>query len=66
MRLTWRKSGDARLLLLAAGALVSNWFARRLLRGMGETRFRTIVIGFMAPSGVVMLWQQREIPLAQP
>ncbi|MEZ0472686.1 hypothetical protein [Luteimonas salinilitoris] len=45
---------------------MSNWFARRRLRGMGEVHFRTIVIGFMALSDVSMLWQQREILLALP
>ena len=41
------------------GALVSNWLARRLLRGMRERSFRAIVIGFMALSGLVMIWHQR-------
>jgi uncharacterized protein len=44
-----------------AGALASNWLAKRLLKGMSEARFRHIVVGFMALSGIVMIWQQREM-----
>ncbi len=54
-------SGELWLFGLAAGlgALVSNWLARRLLRDMQERSFRTIVIGFMALSGLAMIWRQR-------
>jgi uncharacterized membrane protein YfcA len=47
-------------LAAGAGALVSNWLAKRLLKEMPESRFRAIVVGFMAASGIVMIWQQRE------
>jgi uncharacterized protein len=43
-----------------AGALASNWLAKRLLKDMPEARFRAIVVGFMALSGIVMIWQQRQ------
>jgi uncharacterized protein len=56
-------SGQLWLFGLAAGigALSSNWLARRILRDMQERRFRAIVIGFMVLSGILMLWEQREI-----
>ena len=47
-------------LAAGAGALASNWLARRLLRDMPELRFRAIVVGFMVLSGIIMIWQQRE------
>lgn len=55
-------TGNMWLLGLAAGAgaLASNWLAKRLLRNMPEMRFRAIVVGFMALSGAVMIWQQRD------
>lgn len=48
--------GDLWLFGLAAGvgALVSNWLAKQLLRDIAETRFRAIVVGFMALSGAIM------------
>ena len=54
-------SGELWLFGLAAGAgaLSSNWLAKRLLRDMQESRFRAIVIGFMVLSGALMLWEQR-------
>jgi uncharacterized membrane protein YfcA len=51
-------------LAAGAGALASNWVAKRLLQNMPELRFRAIVVGFMALSGLVMIWQQRETMLA--
>jgi uncharacterized membrane protein YfcA len=56
-------SGELWLFGLAAGlgALLSNWLARRLLHAMPERRFRAIVLGFMALSGLVMLWRQRDV-----
>jgi uncharacterized protein len=42
-----------------AGAPVSNRVAKRLLKVMPEARFRAIVLGFMAVSGAMMIWQQR-------
>jgi uncharacterized membrane protein YfcA len=42
------------------GALVSNWLAKRVLTNMSELNFRAIVIGFMALSGAVMVWEQRD------
>jgi len=42
------------------GALVSNWVAKHMLKGMSELNFRTIVVGFMALSGAVMIWEQKE------
>lgn len=55
-------SGELWLFGLAAGAgaLASNWLARRLLSGMQDVSFRTIVVAFMALSGLVMIWRQRE------
>jgi uncharacterized membrane protein YfcA len=47
-------------LAAGAGALASNWLAKRLLKDMPELRFRAIVVGFMALSGIIMIWQQRE------
>jgi uncharacterized protein len=44
-----------------AGALASNWLAKRLLKDMAEARFRAIVVAFMALSGMAMIWQQREM-----
>jgi uncharacterized membrane protein YfcA len=46
------------------GALVSNWLAKRLLREMRARSFRAIVVGFMALSGVVMIWGQRAMIVA--
>lgn len=46
------------------GALISNWFAKRLLSGMSEFNFRAIVVAFMALSGAIMIWGQREMLLA--
>jgi uncharacterized membrane protein YfcA len=56
-------SGQLLLFGIAAGvgALVSNWLARRLLRGMGERTFEGIIYGFMTLSGLWMIWQQREL-----
>jgi uncharacterized membrane protein YfcA len=42
------------------GALVPNWLAKRVLTNMSELNFRAIVIGFMALSGAVMVWEQRD------
>ncbi|WP_246252259.1 sulfite exporter TauE/SafE family protein [Allomesorhizobium camelthorni] len=42
------------------GALASNWLARRFLREMRARDFRAIVVGFMALSGAVMMWGQRD------
>jgi uncharacterized membrane protein YfcA len=42
------------------GALASNWLARRFLREMRARDFRAIVVGFMALSGAVMIWRQRD------
>ncbi|RVK31677.1 sulfite exporter TauE/SafE family protein [Sinorhizobium meliloti] len=42
------------------GALLSNWLAKRVLTNMSELNFRAIVVGFMALSGAVMIWEQRE------
>lgn len=52
-------TGQLWLLGLAAGAgaLASNWLAKRLLAGMDESRFRMIVVGFMAVSGAAMIWR---------
>lgn len=47
-------------LAAGAGALASNWLAKRLLKNIPELRFRAIVVGFMALSGAIMIWQQRE------
>lgn len=56
-------SGELWLFGLAAGigALTSNWLARRLLTNMKEPSFRTIVVVFMALSGILMIWEQREL-----
>jgi uncharacterized protein len=43
------------------GALVSNWLARKILHDMREQSFRAVIVGFMALSGVVMIWGQRGI-----
>jgi uncharacterized protein len=51
-------------LAAGAGALASNWLAKRLLKNMPERRFRAVVVGFMALSGVAMIWQQRETIVA--
>jgi uncharacterized protein len=51
-------------LAAGAGALASNWLAKRLIKDMPEFKFRAIVVGFMAVSGIVMMWQQREIIVA--
>lgn len=55
-------SGDLWLFGLAAGAgaLASNWLARRVLACMKEVSFRAIVVAFMAISGLIMIWRQRE------
>jgi uncharacterized membrane protein YfcA len=59
-------TGQLLLFGIAAGlgALVSNWIAKRLLKGMSELNFRAIVVGFMALSGAIMIWGQRETLLA--
>lgn len=51
-------------LAAGAGALASNWLAKRLMKDMPELRFRAIVVGFMALSGIVMIWHQREMIIA--
>ena len=43
-----------------AGAVTSNWLARRLLHDMAERTFEGIVFAFMAVSGAWMIWQQRQ------
>lgn len=59
-------SGKIMMFGIAAGvgALASNWLAKRLLRGMNEVRFRAWVVGFMALSGAMMIWRQRETVLS--
>ncbi|RVH08675.1 sulfite exporter TauE/SafE family protein [Sinorhizobium meliloti] len=59
-------AGHLWLFGLAAGlgALISNWMARRMLKGMSDMNFRAIVVGFMALSGVFMIWEQRQILLS--
>ncbi|MCF8708752.1 sulfite exporter TauE/SafE family protein [Rhizorhapis sp. SPR117] len=44
-----------------AGALASNWLAKRILARMSERNFRGFIVGFMAVSGLVMIWQQRDL-----
>jgi hypothetical protein len=40
----------------------SNWFAKRLLRGMSEFYFRAIVVVVcMAVSGAIMIWQAQTL-----
>ncbi|WP_284735695.1 hypothetical protein [Dongia deserti] len=55
---------NQRLLLFGisagVGALMSNWLAKRLISRMSEHNFRAVVVGFMALSGAVMTWRQRE------
>jgi uncharacterized membrane protein YfcA len=48
------------------GALASNWLARRMLRNMTEFNFRAIVTAFMALSGAIMIWGQRDLLWALP
>jgi uncharacterized membrane protein YfcA len=54
-------NGQLLLFGLAAGlgALASNWLAKRMLRDLSVPNFRTIVVGFMVLSGIMMIWEQR-------
>lgn len=47
-------------LILGAGAIPGNWLGRRALQNVAEHRFQQIVISFVAFSGALLLWQQRD------
>ena len=50
-------------LAAGVGALAANWLARRALSGMQQRTFEALIYGFMATSGLVMIWQQRGLLL---
>ncbi|ERN41143.1 putative permease [Rubidibacter lacunae KORDI 51-2] len=47
--------------LIGVGALPGNWLGRRVLDSMGEQRFRQVVMAFVAISGALLLWDQRQV-----
>ncbi|ASC74332.1 hypothetical protein XM38_053070 [Halomicronema hongdechloris C2206] len=48
-------------LVIGLGAIPANWLGKRVLERMSSERFRQLVFTFVAVSGVLMLWQQRNL-----
>lgn len=46
-------------LLLAIGALPGNWLGQIVLQKISERRFRQLLIGSVALTGMLILWEQR-------
>jgi len=48
-------------LTIGLAALPANWLGQMVLSQMSNERFRQLVFTFMAVSGLMMLWQQRQL-----
>jgi len=46
---------------IGLAALPANWLGQMVLSQMSNERFRQLVFTFMAVSGLMMLWQQRQL-----
>lgn len=47
-------------LVIGLGAIPANWLGKVVLAKMSVQQFRQLVFAFVAVSGVVMIWQQRQ------
>jgi uncharacterized membrane protein YfcA len=47
-------------LLIGLGALPANWLGKWVLERMTNEQFRQVVYAFVAVSGVLMIWEQRD------
>jgi hypothetical protein len=59
--LTWELASYG--LAIGVASIAANWIGKKLLHEMESKTFRRIVIVMMAISGIVMIWQQRELLL---
>jgi hypothetical protein len=48
-------------LLLGIAALPGNWLGQIVLKQVSETLFRRLVVGFVALSGLLILWEQKDV-----
>ncbi|MEM9907222.1 MAG: sulfite exporter TauE/SafE family protein, partial [Cyanobacteria bacterium P01_D01_bin.44] len=48
-------------LFIGLAGVPANWLGKLVLRRISEDRFRSMVFGFVALSGIVMLWEQRSV-----
>lgn len=48
-------------LFIGLAGIPANWLGKLVLRRISEDRFRSMVFGFVALSGMVMLWEQRSV-----
>lgn len=47
-------------LVIGLAAIPANWLGKKLLQNVSNEQFRHLVFGFVAISGVFMLWEQRQ------
>jgi uncharacterized protein len=48
-------------LVLGVSALPGNWIGQIVLKRISEEQFRHIVVGFVTLSGILILWEQRDV-----
>jgi len=48
-------------LAIGIGALPGNWLGQRVLERMDERQFRQVVLAFVAVSGLLLVWDQRQV-----
>jgi uncharacterized protein len=48
-------------LIIGLASIPANWLGKQLLDRISATQFKTTVVGFIALSGVWMMWQQRAL-----
>jgi len=48
-------------IVLGLAALPGNWLGHLVLQKISEKQFRQLVISFVMFSGILILWQQREL-----
>jgi uncharacterized membrane protein YfcA len=48
-------------LVLGLAALLASWLGKRALERMQSVWFRRLVIAAMVVSGLIMIWEQREL-----
>ncbi|MGB5969165.1 MAG: sulfite exporter TauE/SafE family protein [Spirulinaceae cyanobacterium] len=60
---TWHSSYLIYGLVIGIAAFPGNWLGRIALQKVSENRFKQLVIVFIAFSGMLMLWQQRQFLL---
>ncbi|MEO0535024.1 MAG: sulfite exporter TauE/SafE family protein [Cyanobacteria bacterium P01_A01_bin.123] len=48
-------------LVIGVAAIPANWLGQQFLERMSSAQFRQVVLGFVAVSGMWMLWQQRSL-----